>query len=189
MKVTRFQKWLIGCLLGVSCFGLILLKLPDKSRHPIPPIENSPAKRANRTNHAFAIDKEMSTIPPSKATPRYAPLIGKSLLSFLSEGKPRHQSERRTLITDVEDYEVEVKKLYTIFYYAPSLFPDSRQKQIDALRRELYDENLPTVRRQAIRKVLKDLLKDAQLVPFMHNVILYPLDSSRHDQNHDLDHH
>ena len=136
----------------------------------------------NRINRARALDKQISAIDLSEATPHDAPLIGESLLSLLSDGEPRRQVVRRTLTTVVEDYEVEVKKRYTIFYYAPSLFTDSRQERIDLLRQELYDKNTTAARKRTIRKQLKDLLTDAEFVPTLHTLTLYPLDNPRlHD--------
>ena len=176
MKVIRFRKWLIVCLLCISCFGLILLK------PPIFLIKSSTDQGVNRINRARALDKQISAIDLSEATPHDAPLIGESLLSLLSDGEPRRQVVRRTLTTVVEDYEVEVKKRYTIFYYAPSLFTDSRQERINLLRQELYDKNTTAARKRTIRKQLKDLLTDAEFVPTLHTVTLYPLDSPQpHD--------
>ena len=171
MQFMCYRKWLILCLLCVFCVGLILLK------PPISLVKNSPTQGVNRINRARALDKQISAIDLSEATPHNAPLIGESLFSLLSDSKPRCQVARRTLATDVEDYEVEVAKRYTIFYYAPSLFTDSRQERIDSLRQELYDKNTTALRKQAVRKQLKDLLTGAEFVPFMHAVILYPLDS------------
>ena len=173
MEVMRYRKGLIIGLLCISCVGLILLK------PPISHVKTSPTQGVNRINHARALDKQISAIDLSKATPHGAPLIGKSLFSLLSDGKPRRHVARRTLVTDVEDYAVEVKKRHTIFYYAPSLVTDSRQERIDSLRQELYDKNTTVVRKRAVRKQLKDLLIGAEYVPFMHTVILYPLDSTQ----------
>ena len=176
MEVMRYRKWLIIGLLCISCVGLILLKLP------ISLVKTSPTQGINRINRASALDKQISAIDMSEAIPHDAPLIGKSLFSLLSDSKHRRQVALRTLVTDVEDYEVEVKKRYTIFYYAPSLFTDSRQERIDSLRQELYDKNTTALRKQAVRKQLKDLLTGAEFVPFTHTVILYPLDSPQpHD--------
>ena len=176
MEVMRYRKWLIISLLCIVCVGLILLKLP------ISLVKTSPTQGRNRINRVRVLDKQISAIDLSKATPHDAPLIGESLFSLLSDDKPQHQVARRTLVTDVEDYAVEVKKHYTIFYYAPSLVTDSRQERIDSLRQELYDKNTTALRKQAVRKQLKDLLTGAEFVPFMHTVILYPLDSPQpHD--------
>ena len=176
MEVMRYRKWLIIGLLCISCVGLILLK------PPISLVKTSPTQGINRINRARALDEQISAIDLSKATPHDAPLIKESLFSLLSDDKPQHQVARRTLVTDVEDYAVEVKKRYTIFYYAPSLITNSRQERIDSLRQELYDKNTTALRKQAVRKQLKDLLTSAEFVPFMHTVILYPLDSPQpHD--------
>ena len=176
MEVMRYRKWLIIGLLCIVCIGLILLK------PPISLIKTSPTQGVNHINRARALDEQISAIDLSKATPHDAPLIGESLFSLLSDDKLRHQVVRRPLVTDVEDYAVEVKKRYTIFYYAPSPVTDSRQERIDFLRQELYNKNTTALRKQAVRKQLKDLLTGAEFVPFMHTVILYPLDSPQpHD--------
>ena len=183
MKIMRLRKWLIFCLLYVSCLGLIsLILLARPRRFQVSPVESSPAERVKHINHARTLDKQISAMDLSKATARHVPLVEKSLLAFLTGGKPQRQVARRTLSTDVEDYEIEVAKRYTIFYYAPSLFTDSRQEQIDSLRQELYSKNTTPIRKRAIRKQLKGLLTGAEFIPFMHTVTLYPLDNPQpHD--------
>lgn len=171
MEVMRYRKWLILCLLCGSCVGLILLK------PPISFIKSPTVQDADYINRARALDKQISAIDLSGATTLNTPLIGEVLFSLLSDGKPRLQVARRTLVTVAEDYEVEVEKRYTIFYYAPSLFTDSRQERIDSLRQELYDKNTIALRKQAIRNQLKGLLIDAEFVPTLHTLTLYPLDS------------
>ena len=183
MKIMRLRKWLIFCLLYISCLGLIsLILLARPLRFQVSPVESFPVERVKHINHARALDKQISAMDLSKSTPHHVPLVEKSLLAFLANRKPQRQVARRTLTTDVEDYEVEVAKRYTIFYYAPSLFTDSRQEQINSLRQKLYDKNTTAIRKRTVRKQLKDLLIGAEFVPFMHTVILYPLDSTQpHD--------
>lgn len=180
MKVIRSRKLLIICLLCVSCFGLVLLKLPETFQPPISPVDRLRPRREDIISQAFALDDKISAIHIDKSNSQHVPLIGRSLSSFLGN-KP--QSERRTVTTDMEDYEVEVKKQYTFFYHSPAILPDSRQEQVDSIRQALR-EDLPINRKQELRRQLKDLLKDARFAPVMHRVILHPLSSPRHDSTH-----
>ena len=180
MKIVRFRRLLIICLLCVSCFGLVLLKLSKTSQPPISPVDRLRPRREDVISQAFALDDKISATHIDKSNSQHVPLIGKSLSSFLLDARgDEPQSERRTVTTDMEDYEVEVKKQYTFFYHSPAVFPDSRQEQVDSIRQALREE-LPIVRKRELRRQLRNLLKDAQFAPVMHRVVLYPLGNPRY---------
>ena len=182
MKAIIKQKWFLFLLLCVVLFGLILLKLPpnpDERDFYVNIQSAEPVSAFDYINHAFAIDTDISSAPISAINVFPSPLIDKSILSLLSADIGKSQSAYRTLVTNVEDYEVEVGKPYTIFYDHPFSLPDPYQQMVDELCSELYD--IPSItRKQELRAELKKRLKDAEFAPTMQRVILRP-PRNRHD--------
>ena len=181
MKTIFTQKWFLFLLFCAVLFGLILLKLPpnpDERDFYVNSQSAEPDSAFDYINHAFAIDTDISSARISAINVSSSPLIDKSLVSLLSANIGQPQSAYRTLVTDVEDYEVEVGKPYTIFYDHPFSLPDPYQQPIDELHRELYD-NPSIARKQELRGELKKLLKDAKFAPTMQRAILRPLEEHR----------
>ena len=189
MRVVWYQKRQVVPLLCVFLLGLIVLTSVHQSREVALP-EADP-QLPDRTDHAFAVDKEISLIHFSESNQQKAPLIGKSLLSVLSESTLEPKPAKRRLITDRENYEVEAGKKHIVFYYHQlSLSPPSLQDEVNALRFELYS-NPSVVRQREIRTEMNSVLKHAEFTRVMHEVILCPLDdaSSDHDASHRRDQH
>lgn len=182
MKTIIKQKWFLFFLLCVVLFGLILLKLPPNPEERdfyVSSQSAEPGSAFDHINHAFAIDTDISSTCISVINVSPSPLIDKSLVSLLSANIGKPQSAYRTLVTNVEDYEVEAGKPYTIFYDHPSSLPDPYQQMVDELCSELYDTPSIT-RKQELRAELKKRLKDAEFAPTMQRVILRP-PRNRHD--------
>ena len=176
MKAIIKQKWFLPLLLCVVFFGLMLVKLPSNSDERgfyVDSRATAPGSAFDYINHAFAIDTDISSARISAINVSPSPQIGKSLVSLLSANIGKPQSAYRTLVTNVEDYEVEVGKPYIIFYDHPFRLPDPYQQIVDELCRELYDTPSIT-RRQELRGELKRHLKDAKFAPTMQRVILKP---------------
>ena len=176
MKTIIKQKWFLFLLLCVVLFGLILLKLspnPDERDFYVNSQSAEPGSAFDHINHAFAIDMDISSTRISAINASPSPPIDKSLVSLLSANIGKPQSAYRTLVTNVEDYEVEVGKLYTIVYDHPFNLPNPCQQMVDEICSELYD-NPSITRKQELRTELKTHLKNAKFAPTMQRVVLRP---------------
>ena len=135
-----------------------------------------------RGNLAFAVDNEIKLTRLTEGNRRSAPLIGKSLLSLLTE---RSKTTQQLLITDREDYKVQVEKKYTIFFHIPFVLSDPiLQTQVDVFRNELYS-NPPEKRKQEIRQKMNALLnKHAEFTRAVHELVLLPSQDPSYVPNH-----
>ena len=176
MKTIIEQKWFLFLLLCGVLSGLILLKLPSTPDERDFYVNSQSAESGSAfdyINRAFAIDTDISSTRISAINGSPSPPIDKSLASLLSANIGTPQSAYRTLVTNVEDYEVEVGKPHTIVYDHPFSLPAPYQQTVDEICRELYD-NPSIARKQELRTELKKHLKDAEFAPTMQRVILRP---------------
>ena len=165
---SRLQVVLLFCAV---CIGLGLLRYVPKHQPVL-------SEEIYRENPAFAIDDEMKLRLFTKVNQRSTPLIGNCLLSLLPE---RSKTPQQLLITDREDYKVQVEKKYTIFFYIPFVLSDPiLETQVKALRNELYS-NPPETRKQDIRQKMNALLDEhAEFTRAVHELVLSPSQDSSH---------
>ena len=148
MKVIGDSRLQIVLLCCTVCIGLGIVRYVPKHQPVL-------SEEAYRGDPAFTVDDEMNLIRLTEANQQSTPLIAKSLLSLLPE---RSKTTQQLLITDREDYRVQVEKKYTIFFYTPFVLSDpTLQTQINALRNELYS-NPPERRKKEIRQKMNTLL-------------------------------
>ena len=169
---SRLQVVLLFCAV---CIGLGLLRYVPKHQSVL-------SEETYQENPAFAIDDEMKLRLLTKVNQRSTPLIGKCLLSLLPE---RSKTPQQLLITDREDYKVQVEKKYMIFFYTPFVLSDPiLETQVNALRNELYS-NPPETRKQDIRQKMNALLDEhAEFTKAVHELVLFPSQDSSHAPSH-----
>ena len=169
------QDYKLSFYSAVVCIGLGLLRYVPKYQ-PVLSEETYPE------NPAFVIDDEMKLRHLTEVNQRSTPLIGKSLLSLLPE---RSKTTQQLLITDREDYKVQIEKKYTIFFYTPFMLSDPiLQTQVDVFRNELYT-NPPETRKQEIRQKMNVLLDEhAEFTKTVHELVLLPPQDSSHAPSH-----
>ena len=165
MKVIGDSRLQIVLLCCTVCIGLGIVRYVPKHQPML-------SEETYRGNPAFTVDDKMKLIGLTEANQQSTLLIGKSLLSLLPE---RSKSTQQILITDREDYKVQVEKKYTIFFYTPFVLSDpTLQTQINAFRNELYS-NPPETRKQEIRQKMNTLLdKHAEFTRVVHELVLLP---------------